>query len=103
MQTTILWNTINFSFNAPVSETNYLAENFDLTKKSAYITIGIQDLLNTDNEFEINTIYSKILKTISDKAKISRLDYLQKVSINGVETWCIDNWVDICLMTKEEY
>lgn len=103
MQTTIFWNTINFSFNAPVSETNYLAETFDLNKKSAYITVGIQDLLNTDNEFEVNAIYSKILKTISDKAKVSKLDYLQKVSINGIETWCIDDWNTICLMTKEEY
>lgn len=103
MQTTIFWNTINFSFNAPVSETGFLAENFDLNKKSAYITIGIQDLLSTTNEFEVNEIYSKILKTISNKAKVSKLDYLQKVSINWIDTWCIDDWNTICLMTKEEY
>lgn len=103
MLTSIFWNSINFSFNPPVSETWYLWEDFDLNKKSAYITIGIQDLLNTENEFEVNEIYSKILKTISDKAKISKLDYLQKVSINWIETWCIDDWNTICLMTKEEY
>lgn len=97
------WNKIIFQFNSPLAETNFTAEDFDLSKKSSYVTIGIQDLLNTDNEFEINEIYSKILTTISSKAKTVKLDYLQKVSINWTEVWCIDNGYDICLMTKEEY
>ncbi len=99
----IYWNNIVFQFNSPLAETNFTAEDFDLAKKSAYVTIGIQDLLNTDYEFEVNEIYSKILTTISSKAKTIKLDYLQKISINWIEVWCIDNWDNICLMTKEEY
>ena len=47
--------------------------------------------MNTDNEFELNEIYSKILKNLSIQAKTIKLDYLQKITINNVEVWCIDD------------
>lgn len=103
MQTTIFWNTINFSFNAPVSETNYLAETFDLTKKSAYATIWIQDLLKFKNDIQLQFILSKIFSSISKTARVQKLDYFQNININWADIWCIDDGNTICLMLKEEY
>ncbi len=99
----IHWNTIQFQFNSPTAETNFLREDFDIIHKPSCVTIWIEELMNTDNEFELNEIYSKILTTLSIQAKIIKLDYLQKISINNIEVWCIDDGNSICLMTKSEY
>ncbi|GAB0175324.1 MAG: hypothetical protein HHAS10_12030 [Candidatus Altimarinota bacterium] len=103
MLTSIFGNTITFSFNTPVSETGFLSENFDLTKKSAYATIGIQDLLKFKNDIQLQFILSKIFSAINETAKIQKLDYFQNININGNDVWCIDDGNTICLMLKEEY
>lgn len=99
----ILWNNITFSFNPPVSETWFLAEDFDFTKKPAYATQWVQELLKYTNELQIQSILWKIFHTITSTVEVQKLDYLQNININWVDTWLIDDGNTICLMTKGEY
>ncbi len=92
-----------FSFNPPSAETWFLAEDFDFIKKPAYATTGIQELLKYDNELQLQSILWKIFHTINSTVQVQKLDYLQNININGVDTWIIDDGNTICLMTKEEY
>jgi hypothetical protein len=36
-------------------------------------------------------IIGEVFKTFYQTAKVQKLDYLQKLSINGTEVWCIDD------------
>lgn len=103
MLTSIFWNSINFSFNPPVSETWYLWEDFDLNKKSAYATIWVQELLKFSNDLQLQVILWKIFSAISSKTKVQKLDYFQNININGTDVWLIDDGNTICLMKKDEY
>lgn len=49
-------NHISFSFDAPTRETSYLSETFDLSKKRAYATSGIQELLHFRNDLVLQII-----------------------------------------------
>lgn len=111
------WNTIIFEFNVPNKDEWDISEDFDFQKKPFVTTTGTYDLIDL-SEFELlssplifkmvkQTLKKKviweIIITIFEKAKNIRLDYLQKLSINGTKCWVIDNGSDICLMLPEEY
>jgi hypothetical protein len=87
---------------APASkETGFISEDFDFHKKPAVLTCGVQEL------FSDSCIAQSVAFTIFDfyhqEAKKKKLDYLQKISINGVSVWLLDNGSDICLLLPEEY
>lgn len=92
-----------FELNAPTSETGYLKEDFDFLQKWAYATDGIQELLDIPNEVLLQIFLGKVFSYIKTKAKLQKLDYLQRVRINNIETWLIDDGNTICWMTKSEY
>lgn len=93
--------TIEFEFNAPISCSGGIAETFDYLEKTAYATIGVSDLLGGDTFAHI--ILGQIFRTFLERAKKQKLDYLQKLSINGVESWCLDNGETIALLLPDEY
>jgi hypothetical protein len=103
MYSSLHWNTVSFAFDAPIRETGYLAETFDLGKKSAYATLGIQELIYSKDYIVLQIVLWAIFSTLSKTAKIQKLDYIQNITLNGVEVWCIDDGESICLMTKGEY
>ena len=43
-------NVIEFKFNPPIEETNFLNEDFDFQRKPSYATIGITELIQADND-----------------------------------------------------
>jgi hypothetical protein len=99
----IFWNNIKFNFNSPVEETWHISEDFDFNKKTAYATLWIQELIKYNNETQIRLVIWEIFKTLKKQTNSQKLDYLQVININWIDTWCIDNWESICLLTKEEY
>lgn len=107
----ILWNTIDFNFNAPIEETWYICEDFNLHKNIAYATSWIKELLKFNNTFALQLIIWQIFQEYYNQAKVKKLDYLQTLSINWIEVWLICNSWDnstnekwtICLLTKDEY
>jgi hypothetical protein len=99
-----------------VDESN-ICEDFDFHKKPFVSTIGTFDLIDL-SEFEKlssplifrmvreslkKKVIGEIINTLYERAKSTRLDYLQKLKINGTECWVIDNGNDICLLLPEEY
>lgn len=103
MNLSVYWNSITFAFNIPTKETGYLSETFDIREKRAYATCWIEELLKFEWDIMLQMILGAIFGTLSKTAKIQKLDYLQYITINEVEVWCIDNGESICLMRKEEY
>lgn len=103
MNISVYGNSIHFEFNVPTRETGFLSENFDIREKRAYATCGIEELLKFQWDIMLQMILWAIFGTLSKTAKIQKLDYLQHITINEVEVWCIDNGESICLMRKEEY
>lgn len=103
MTISLHWNIVYFSFDAPIRETGYLAETFDLSKKRAYATLWIQELIHSKNDIVLQIVLWAIFGTLGKTAKIQKIDYIQNITLNGVEVWCIDDGEIICLMTKGEY
>ncbi len=104
MKALTFWNIIiKLQFNEPHEETGFLSENFNLSKKQAYATAGISELLNQDSKIKVQWIIWQIFQEYFETARIQKLDYLQKLTINWEEVWLIDNWEVITLLTKEEY
>lgn len=103
MNISLHWNTISFAFDTPIRETGYLTETFDPSKKSAYATLWIQELIHSKNDIALQMVLWAIFGTLSKSAKIQKLDYIQNITLNGVDVWCIDDGESICLMTKGEY
>lgn len=99
----IYWNNISFQFNTPLEETGFIWEDFNYKIKSAYATIWIQDLITAETPMLLQLIVWTIFQAFYNEAQKNRLDYLQVLTINDIEVWCIDNWESICIMTKEEY
>lgn len=99
----ILWNSISFSFSRPVKETGYIWETFDFLQKPAYATLGIQELIREEKGDTVQFVLSAIFQAYKKEAQKQPLDYLQVLTINGVEVWIIDDGAEICLMTKGEY
>lgn len=99
----LYWNIISFNFSLPLEETNFIWEDFDFKKKHAYATVGIQDVIKYDTDITLQLILWTIFQAFYSKAQVSKLDYLQVLTINDIEVWIIDNGDTICLMTKEEY
>lgn len=111
------WNTIIFKFNNPSINEWDISEDFDFHKKPFVCTLWVSEIIDTkelknytkniDDDFLIDSFKQKIIweiiSTIYERAKYIRLDYLQKLSINSIDCWIIDNWVDICLMLPSEY
>jgi hypothetical protein len=95
--------TLTFELNAPTSETGYLKEDFDFLTKWWYATEWIQELLSISNEIALQILLGKVFSYLKTKAKIEKLDYLQKIRVNNIETWLIDDGNTICWMRKEEY
>lgn len=95
--------TLIFELNAPTAETGYLKEDFDFLQKWVYATDGIQELLDISNELALQILLGKVFSYLRTKAKIKKLDYLQKVRVHNIETWLIDDGNTICWMTKSEY
>jgi len=91
--------------------------DFDYQKKEFVSTIWVFNLIDTSefrnissllvHDFVKDSLKKKVIweivSTIYERAKYLKLDYLQKLSINWISCWCIDNWVDICLMLPDEY
>lgn len=104
MKEITIWNTsIEFQFNEPLEETWFISETFDIRQKPAYGTNWITDIIKGKSEIHTQLIIGQIFQEFYQTAKIQKLDYLQKLSINEIEVWCIDNGSTICLLTKEEY
>lgn len=99
----IYWNNISFQFNIPLEETGFLWENFNYKTKPAYATVWIQDLIIADSEILLQLIVWTIFQAFYNEAQKNKLDYLQVLTINNIEVWCIDNGDTICIMKKEEY
>lgn len=99
----IYWNQISFNFSSPLEETGFLWEDFDYKKKTAYATIWIQDLIIADSEILLQLIVWTIFQAFYSEAQKNKLDYLQVLTINWTEVWCIDNGDSICILLKEEY
>lgn len=93
--------TVNFEFNPPEEEIGFISEDFDFVKKPAYATPGIAELIG--NCHSVNFTVSEIFRTLRDKARERKLDYLQKLDIRDARVWCIDDGNSICLMTPSEY
>ena len=87
---------------APASkETGFVSEDFDFHQKPAVLTCGVEELFS--DSCTAQAVAFSILDFYYQEAKIKKLDYLQKVSINEVSVWLIDNGSDICLLLPEEY
>lgn len=100
---TISGVTLIFELNAPTSETGFLKEDFDFLQKWAYATDWIQELLDISNEIVLQIFLGKVFTYLKVKAKLQKLDYLQKIQVNSIDTWLIDDGNTICWMRKEEY
>ncbi|MDD2892188.1 MAG: hypothetical protein PHQ95_04435 [Candidatus Gracilibacteria bacterium] len=100
---TIEGNVIEFKFNPPLEETGFIGEDFDYIKKPAYGTIGITELIKSNNDTMVQMIIGRVFQELFKTGKVQSLDYLQVVVINDEETWVIDNGSTICWMTKSEY
>lgn len=92
---------VKFAFNGPVDETWFLGEDFDFMKKPAYATPGSTEAIGHSTPTRL--AISEIFRIFRERAKLSPLDYLQKLTLNGTETWCIDDGNSICLLLPEEY
>lgn len=100
---TIFGVTLIFELNAPTSETGYLKEDFDFLQKWAYATDGIQELLDISDEVALQILLGKVFAYLRIRAKLQKLDYLQKIQVNNIDTWLIDDGNTICWMRREEY
>lgn len=92
---------IEFEYNPPPKEFGAISEDFDYHEKTSYATAQVAELLWGDTFGQI--ILWKIFSTLAQTAACQSLDYLQKLTINGVSCWCIDNGEVITLMTPDEY
>lgn len=92
-----------FEFNEPLEETGFISETFDFISKPAYATIGISEIVS--QKTDVQPVIFEIFRTFRERAKLSKLDYLQKLSIEGEDAWCIDSGMGgtICLMKPCEY
>ncbi len=113
----VLWNKIIFQFNSPNIDDWDISENFDYKNKIFVFTQWVQELIKTDFLEDIllqfnhevvsenfkHKLIAEIIDIIYKEAKVKKLDYLQKLSINSVDCWIIDNWEDICLLLPNEY
>ena len=111
------WNIIFFQFNRPNIDEWNISEDFDFHKKTFVCTSWVFEIIDTSEFRNIlswlvhdllkdnlkKRVISEIISTIYERAKYLKLDYLQKLSINWISCWCIDNWADICLMLPDEY
>lgn len=103
METLILNSKITFEFNDPIEETNFLWETFDFLSKPAYATIGVSELIAQKSE--VQPVIFEIFRMLRSEANKRKLDYLQKIIINGIVCWCIDSGDNgsIALMLPSEY
>ena len=101
----LFWNIIELYFSSPSKDEWDINEDFDFQTKLFTVTMWVQNLFKLDSEQELKTqlLLHDIIKKLNDKWKVKRLDYLQKLKINGELCWIIDNWVDICLLLPSEY
>lgn len=93
-------NHIIFALNP---QTSYLAEDFDFRHKGARITPWIEEMLDIQNEVTLRLFLGNVFVYLRTKAKLQKLDYLQKVYLNKEETWIIDDGGSICWMRISEY
>lgn len=113
----VSWNNIIFQFNSPNIDDWDISENFDYKNKIFVFTKWVHELIKTDFlktivspfNYELTSenfkhkLIAEIIDIIYKEAKVKKLDYLQKLSINSVDCWIIDNWEDICLLLPSEY
>lgn len=97
---TIGGNVIEFQFNLPLEETNFLSEDFDYTMKPANATVWVIDLINSPLP---QIIIWKIFHILYEQSKVQKLDYLQKISINETDVWALHNGDYMTLLLPEEY
>lgn len=90
-------NTIEFDFN--VSSDGWISENFSKSEK--YATAQVSELLGNDTLWQI--ALWKIFETLAKVAETTKLDYIQHLTINWEQVWCIDNGDYITLLTPDEY
>jgi hypothetical protein len=96
-------NHIIFALNPPVRETSYLCEDFNFRNKGASITSWIEEMLAIEDTTTLQFFLANVFSYLKTKARLQELDYLQKVELNGEETWIIDDGNSICWMRREEY
>lgn len=92
---------VKFEFNPPVSETGFLKEDFDSVTKPAYATPGIAEAIEPSAPTRLAV--TEIFRIFRERARTTPLDYLQKLSLNGTEAWCLDDGNSVCLLTPSEY
>lgn len=108
-------NRIQFELNLPSKDEWNISENFNYLSKPFVFTVGVYEIMKTDisnerdteskeqKEESIKTTVGEIISFIHQKAWETRLDYLQRLSINDNKCWIIDNGNDICLLLPSEY
>ena len=101
MEALILNSKITFEFNEPLEETDYLSETFDFLSKPAYATIGVSELIAQKSD--VQPVIFEIFRIFRTKAREQKLDYLQKMTINEITCWCLDNETSIAILLPEEY
>jgi hypothetical protein len=80
-------NAIKFSFNSPIEETGFIKETFDFQNKPSYATIGITELLQTDNSVIASMIVGRVFRELQITSKVQNLDYLQVVNLIPNRNW----------------
>lgn len=88
---------VKFKFNRLISWDKF---NFwdERNRKATVATVWIMDLC-----FNSSEVVRWIFIDLNKKSNETKLDYLQVLSIDWTEVWCIDDWNVITLLTKEEY
>lgn len=99
-------NYFELNFTPPRAENGNISEDFDYNKKNFVITKWVYEeiaVYTSDSDMIKQNIFQVIIDKYYEKAKVMKLDYLQKLVINREKCWLIDNWEYICLMFPEEY
>lgn len=101
MEAHILNSKITFEMNGPIEETGFISENFDFLSKPAYATVGISEIISRRSD--VQPVIFEIFRIFRNEASKRKLDYLQKMTIDGVNVWCIDNGSEIAILRPSEY
>jgi len=107
MKHTILWNTVELFFNKQKKQFRSIIPTFNFLEQIFVTTPWVNDILISETEEGLKLIqqvvFSEIIMKLKEKAKIEKLDYLQKITINSHKCWLLDDGNSICLMLPSEY
>jgi len=99
-------NYFELNFSPPRKDEWDISEDFDYHRKPFVITKWVYEevkIYTSDEDIKKQIIFNRIINTYYEKAKVMKLDYLQKLKVNRDICRLIDNWTDICLMYPTDY